>query len=217
MENKNWAQSTTEESFIDQHLLPIVRTVFLNDPNFVYSRSTGRIPLNDSSLSESKGRDTCLMLKPDFCIMHDFRGDFVGLLAIEVKLPNAASSQTLSDRSKLGLELKRLVDQQVIKGSLEPKSFGVLVEGFECTVFSCCLEKSGCYLFVEVEKLWLLRSCNDMMLVPDLVRVFLRVKAAMTEAIGRLYKKPKAEGSTSLRGLVKQTVGLPTHKNPSCI
>ncbi|OBZ85387.1 hypothetical protein A0J61_06562 [Choanephora cucurbitarum] len=187
MENKNWAQSITEEAFIDQHLLPIIEVLFMNDPDFVHSfcfllafhflthvafRSTGRIPLSDSSLSESEK---------------------VRLMAIEVKLLSATSSQSLSDRSKLGLELKRLIDQQVPQGSFEPRSFGVLIEGFECILFSCTLHESGCYLFSEVEKLWLPRSGNDMVLVPDLVRAFLKFKFAMIEVIGKLHKKPKSE------------------------
>ncbi|KAI8324825.1 hypothetical protein EDC96DRAFT_550401 [Choanephora cucurbitarum] len=201
MENKNWAQSITEEGFIDQHLLPVVEVLFTHDPDFVYSRSTGRIPLSDSSLSASKGKDTCKMLKPDFCIMHEYQGEKVGLLAIEVKLPSATSSQSLSDRSKLGLELKRLIDQQVAQGSFEPRSFGVLIEGFECILFSCTLHESGCYLFSEVEKLWLPRSGNDMVLVPDLVRAFLRFKFAMVEAISKLHKKPRSEAQSSMKAL----------------
>ncbi|OBZ87593.1 hypothetical protein A0J61_04345 [Choanephora cucurbitarum] len=175
--NKNWEQSKTEESFIDQHLLPFLTPIFLNDGAFSHSRSAERISLSDSSLSASKGKDSCMMLKPDFCIVYEFKGNGVRLLAITVKLPNAASSQLLSDRSKLGLEMKRMVDEQTIQGSFEPKSFGVLVEGFECTLFVCTLEQNGCYLFVKVEKLWMLRSWDDMMIIPDLVRAFMKIKA----------------------------------------
>ncbi|KAI8367809.1 hypothetical protein EDC96DRAFT_543679 [Choanephora cucurbitarum] len=71
-------------------------------------RSAGRISLSDSSLSASKGKDSCIMLKPDFCIMYELKGNDVGLLAIEMNLPNAASSQLLSDGLKLGLTMKRM-------------------------------------------------------------------------------------------------------------
>ncbi|KAI8369881.1 hypothetical protein EDC96DRAFT_543045 [Choanephora cucurbitarum] len=132
VENDSWGSSTTEESFIDQHLLPFVQAIFMNNRTYVHSRnvirSAGRIPLSNSSHSASDGKDTCSKLKPDFCVMHKFQGINVGLLAIEVKLPDVCSSQALSDRSKLALELKRMVDQQVISGSRDPKSFGVLVE-----------------------------------------------------------------------------------------
>ena len=90
--------------------------------------------MSDSNLSASKGKDSCMMLKPDFCIVYEFKGNGVRLLAITVKLPNAASSQLLGDRSKLGLEMKRMVDEQIIQGSFEPKSFGVSVEGNNCII-----------------------------------------------------------------------------------
>ncbi|KAI8330399.1 hypothetical protein EDC96DRAFT_569156 [Choanephora cucurbitarum] len=208
-ENDNWVDSITEESFIDQHLLPFVKVIFLNDRTFVYCRSAGRIPLSDSSRSLSKGKDSCLALKPDFCVMYDFQGENVGLLAIEVKLPNARSSQVLSDRSRLALELKRMIDQQVLLGSRKPESFGVLVEGFECTFFSCSLHQSGCYVFGELQRLSLPKSDDDLMLIPDLVLAFMKMKRAMKDSIAQLRKKQKTEQLTSLEAMIKQTVELP--------
>ncbi|KAI8367296.1 hypothetical protein BD560DRAFT_424674 [Blakeslea trispora] len=178
-ENDNWVGSTTEESFIDQHLLPFVQVIFMNDRTFVYSRSTGRIPLTGSSRSSSRGKDSCLALKPGFCIMYELKGEKVGLLAIEVKFPDARSSQVLSDRSKLALELKRMVDQQVGLGSRRPQSFGVLVEGFDCTFFSCSLHQSGCYMFGELQRLSLVKNDNDLMLIPDLVLMFMKMKLSV--------------------------------------
>ncbi|KAI8360747.1 hypothetical protein EDC96DRAFT_513318 [Choanephora cucurbitarum] len=208
-EKNNWEASKTEESFIDQHLFPLLHPVFLNDSEFDYSRSAGRIRLTDSSLTASKDKDSCLMLKPDFLVTYEYKGCDVGLLAVEVKPPNACSSQTLSDRSKLGLELKRMVDEQVVQGSFEPKSFGILVEGFECTFFTCTLEKSGCYLYAELDRKNLLQSSGDLMLLPDLVCVLCRVKTEMVEAKNKLIKKQKTSGE-GLRALIKPTVGLPT-------
>ncbi|KAI8352882.1 hypothetical protein BD560DRAFT_408617 [Blakeslea trispora] len=218
IENDSWGSSTTEESFIDQHLLPFVQVIFMNDRTYVHSRSAGRIPLSNSSHSASDGKDTCSKLKPDFCVMHEFQGSNVGLLAIEVRLPGACSSQALSDRSKLALELKRMIDQQVISGSRDPKSFGVLVEGFECTFFSCSINDSGSYVFGEVEKRFLLKNDDDLMLIPDLVLVFMKLKRAMNDSIAQLMKKQKAEQSTVLTHLIKQTVELPTKaSSSSCI
>ena len=76
-------------------------------------------------------------MKPGFC----FLSGGVGFFAVEVKPPNACSSQVLIDQSKLGLELKRMVDQQIIHGSTDPKSFGLLVEGKFHTFFY----KNKCY------------------------------------------------------------------------
>ncbi|OBZ80217.1 hypothetical protein A0J61_11734 [Choanephora cucurbitarum] len=151
-----------------------------------------------------------MKLKPDFCVKYNFKGSSIGLLAVEVKLPNPHSSQVLSDRSKLGLELKRMVDEQIIQGSYEPKSFGVLVEGFRCTFFGCSLDRSGCYLFVELEKHWLLQSPDDMMLIPDLVVVFMKIKVAIIEVVGKLNKRIKQD--KALNASVKPTVGLPTKR-----
>lgn len=66
---------------------------------------------------------------PDFCILYEYNGNDVGLVAVEVKLPKAKISQVLSDRSKLALEMKRMVDEQVLQGFRNPISFGLLVEG----------------------------------------------------------------------------------------
>lgn len=136
--------------------------------------------------------------------MMPFRGANVGLVAIEVKLPNAKSSQLLSDRAKLALECKRMVDEQVLQGSQNPRSFGILVEGkilslfykhlsiqfmypflifyqkgYECRIFSCTLMKTGFYAFVEEESFLLMKTMNDLALLPDIVRVFCRVKVDM--------------------------------------
>ncbi|KAI8369038.1 hypothetical protein BD560DRAFT_435176 [Blakeslea trispora] len=181
-ENDNWFDSITEESFIDQHLLPFVKVIFMNDRTFVYCRSAGRIPLSDSSRSLSKGKDSCLALKPDFCVMYDFQGENVGLLAIE------------------------------------PESFGVLVEGFECTFFSCSLHQSGCYVFGELQRLSLPKSDDDLMLIPDLVLAFMKMKRAMKDSIAQLRKKQKTEQLTSLEPMIKQTVELPQKlASSSCI
>ncbi|KAI8368742.1 hypothetical protein BD560DRAFT_132470 [Blakeslea trispora] len=133
----------------------------------------------------------------------------VGLffLAVEVKLPDAHSSQVLSDRSKVDLELNRMVDEQIVQGSYGPKSFGILVQGFRCTFFAYSLDESGSYLFVELEKHWLLQSSDDMMQIPDLVVIFLKIKAAMIEAVGKLNKRLKRD--KDLNALVKPTVELP--------
>ncbi|KAI8385747.1 hypothetical protein BD560DRAFT_486735 [Blakeslea trispora] len=110
-------------------------------------------------------------LKPKFCLKHNFKGSSVGILAVKVKFPNAHSSQILRDRSKLGLELKRMSD-----------------------VSECCL-------FVELKKHPLLQSSDDMMLIPDLVVIFMKMK------LNKRIKQDKA-----LVVSVKPTVGPSTKR-----
>ncbi|KAI8364967.1 hypothetical protein BD560DRAFT_448361 [Blakeslea trispora] len=182
--NDNWAPSTTEEPFIDQYLLPLVQVIFMNDCTYVHSKKNS---FEQTALFQpAKKKDTCLMLKPDFCVMYEFQGNNVGLLAIEAKSPDACSSQALSDRSKLALELKRMVDQQIILGSRDPK----------------------------LKRLSLLKSDDDLMLIPDLVLMFMG--RAINDSIARFTKKQKTEQPTALVSMIKQTVGLPTKGSLSC-
>ncbi|KAI8347599.1 hypothetical protein EDC96DRAFT_567714 [Choanephora cucurbitarum] len=150
-ERKSWATVFTEESFIDQYLLPFVECILLADKDLFILRSSGHIPLSGTEQSNSSsGIDSRQKMTPTFLLMTTIRESSVGFLAIEVKKEeNFKSSQVLSDRSKLGLECKRMVDEQVLEGSESPRSFGVLVCGFECRVFSCFLGDMGAYVFVE--------------------------------------------------------------------
>ncbi|KAI8373436.1 hypothetical protein EDC96DRAFT_499302, partial [Choanephora cucurbitarum] len=207
-----WPLTLTEESFIDQHVLAFIEYVLLTDRSLLVSRSSGHIHLSDTEPSSSNGIDSCHRLKPDFLIMMPFKGSNVGLVAVEVKQPSAKSSQVLSDKSKLALECKRMVDDQVLKGSKDPRSFGVLVAGYDCLVFSCTLNETGVYLFVEEEAFSLVKTMNDLAILPDVVRVFCRLKRMMSQSMANLTKKKKVKGSSrvSLTPLIKPTVALPT-------
>ncbi|OBZ90055.1 hypothetical protein A0J61_01895 [Choanephora cucurbitarum] len=128
-ERKLWATVFTEESFIDQHLLPFFESVFLAEKNLVALKSSGRIPLSSiEQSSNSNDIDSCKRMMPDSLLMMPFRESNVGFVTIKVKkADNCKSSQVLSDRSKLGLECKRMIDEQVLRGSESPRPFGVLV------------------------------------------------------------------------------------------
>ncbi|KAI8370182.1 hypothetical protein EDC96DRAFT_423528, partial [Choanephora cucurbitarum] len=66
---------------------------------------------------------------PDFHIFCPFEGEDFGLLCVEVKKPGRAITQSLSDRSKLALEMKRSIDNQALLGVQSSKCFGLLVDG----------------------------------------------------------------------------------------
>ncbi|KAI8387053.1 hypothetical protein BD560DRAFT_420246 [Blakeslea trispora] len=190
------------ESFIDQHVLAFIEYVLLTDRSLLVSRSSGHIHLSDTEPSSSNGIDSCHRLKPDFLIMMPFKGSNVGLVAVEVKQPSAKSSQVLSDRSKLALECKRMVDDQVLKGS----------KVVWCSCSCCTLNETGVYLFVEEEAFSLVKTMNDLAILPDVVRVFCRLKRMMSQSMANLTKKKKVKGSSrvSLTPLIKPTVVLPT-------
>ncbi|OBZ86088.1 hypothetical protein A0J61_05862 [Choanephora cucurbitarum] len=209
MSRKLFKPSKTEGSFIDLHLLPFVEYIFLDDSPYTYTR----IPLSSSASSCCDGEDTCKKLMPDFCILYEYNGNDVGLVAIEVKLPKAKISQVLSDKSKLALELKRMVDEQVQQGFRNPISFGLLVEGYECSVFCCFLDDCGVYVFAEQDTFSLLRNENDFGLLPKITLAFIKIRRGVDALVGQLNKKPKAEPSASLKAKVKPTVGLPVQKS----
>ncbi|KAI8335994.1 hypothetical protein EDC96DRAFT_579040 [Choanephora cucurbitarum] len=209
MNRNSFKASKTEESFIDLHLLPFVECVFLDDSPYTYTRSSGRIPLSSSVSSCCDGEDTCKKLMPDFCILYEYNGNDVGLVAVEVKLPKAKISQVLSDRSKLALEMKRMVDEQVLQGFRNPISFGLLVEGYECSVFCCFLNDCGVYVFAEQETFSLLRNESDFGLLPKITLAFIKMRKGVDALVNQLNKKAKAETSASLEAKIKPTVGLP--------
>ncbi|KAI8390122.1 hypothetical protein BD560DRAFT_429921 [Blakeslea trispora] len=199
----------TEETFIDVCFLPFVECVFLDNSPYSYTRSSGKITLSNAEPSSSNGKDVCKSLMSDFCVFYEHNGNDVGLLAIEVKLPEARSSQVLSDRSKLALELKRMIDEQLQQGFKDPISYGILVEGYKCSVVACFLETCGIYVYAEQEEFSLMRNENDFGLLPNITLCLLRIRKGMDALINQANKRAKAESSATLIDKIKLTVELP--------
>ncbi|OBZ81411.1 hypothetical protein A0J61_10540, partial [Choanephora cucurbitarum] len=151
---KKWSSLCgSEESFIDQRLVNVKNlTAF------------------DSSSSSNK--DFGLTMKPDFI----FSCGDAGFLAVEVKPPGVRSSQVLTNQSKLGFELKRMLDQQILQGPTEAKSFGLLVEGLKCTFIYVVVEACGVYLIVEELSFSLPSGAADFSMVLGVTQHFVSLR-----------------------------------------
>jgi hypothetical protein len=100
----------------------------------------------------------------------------VNLLAIEVKRPGCSGSQVISDRSKCGLELKKMIDNQATFGVKKPMSFGVVVEGYSCHTFYCDLKYEASYRYVEVARFRLFKDSFDATAIATILEHFLHIK-----------------------------------------
>ncbi|OBZ81462.1 hypothetical protein A0J61_10489 [Choanephora cucurbitarum] len=151
--------------------------------------------------------------KPDFFLFCPFEGEDFGLLCVEVKKPGCTITQSLSDRSKLALEMKRSIDNQALLGVQTPKCFGLLVDGLVVTSFAAEINSHGIYTFLELEEFSLLREKSDLGILPDVVLCFCwNLVDEAAASIGKRRKTVSDEGCTPEK-LLRATVALPVQKS----
>jgi hypothetical protein len=121
-------------------------------------------------------------MQPNYLAYYD--GDVaVNLLAVEVKRPGCSGSQVIGDRSKCGVELKRIIDNQITFGVKRPMSFGVVVEGYTCHTFYCDLKYEAVYRYVELASFHLLKDPSDAFSIVTIMEHFLQIKGLMDQVV----------------------------------
>ncbi|KAI8090455.1 hypothetical protein BDF21DRAFT_333601 [Thamnidium elegans] len=163
------AASSSEATFTEKCLLPIVQTVLLRNANedMVYA-------MIDKPESNN--------MKPDFMIGAKVRTKEVYFFFIEVKRPEATSKyQPEDDYTKLMKEMKCSVDTQLRLGVLNPTSLGVLVEGFKCTLFQMKLVSDGIYMPVAFDRFSLIEEIHQLVNLPSVVEAFYSVKVLIAK------------------------------------
>ncbi|ORY98245.1 hypothetical protein BCR43DRAFT_457584 [Syncephalastrum racemosum] len=157
----NWTAETLldESCFIDQHLTPIIKTVFSRHFNL------------NSRHGQTRIAGSNLPLKADFAVYYPAPDDDIyDLVPFEIKSPNNLSdAEAESDLVKLGKEMKAALDRLVDLGLTNPVVGGVLVNGYAVSIFTMQLAAEGVYLMSTLVDFHLLRRPTDIMLLPRIV------------------------------------------------
>ncbi|KAI9246282.1 hypothetical protein BDA99DRAFT_576679 [Phascolomyces articulosus] len=148
---QNWIDNCVFEStFIQQHLSPFMIPVF--------QRLSITLRLGETHINN----DPTSLLADYVSTYQTTSGDKFDFLSCEVKpFGKKSSSQVQSDFTKLGKELKQMVDKLLDYGVESPVVVGVLVEGYSMKTYSMRLIEDGCYIFYEHGSLTLLQSPQD--------------------------------------------------------
>ncbi|KAG2223514.1 hypothetical protein INT45_000834 [Circinella minor] len=156
---QNWIDNCVFEStFIQQHLSPFMIPVF--------QRLSITLRLGETHVNN----DPTSLLADYVGTYQTTSGNKFDVLSCEVKpFGKKSSSQVQSDFTKLGKELKQMVDKLLDYGIESPVVVGVLVEGYSMKTYSMRLVEDGCYIFYEHGSLTLLRSPQDVHGVPIII------------------------------------------------
>ncbi|KAI8328224.1 hypothetical protein BD560DRAFT_494408 [Blakeslea trispora] len=85
---------------------------------------------------DSSNSDEQEELQPDLVVKCEVEKNlFLDVLVMEVKNANARSNQLMSDKCKIAMYLKRMVDEQVAFGVKSPVAIGMKVEGNEVEIY----------------------------------------------------------------------------------
>ncbi|KAI8090085.1 uncharacterized protein B0P05DRAFT_584314 [Gilbertella persicaria] len=153
----------SETSFMDKYLKPIWTQMLTSglDRSFIYSTTDG----------------SHYGIKPDFMIGVAQRKNPLYFFFVEVKRPAETSCyQEESDFVKLLKEMKHSINDQLVLGFNDPISYGLLVEGFRCSLFRMFLASEGIYMSVLLKRFLLVEETNDMINLPSVVEAFDFVK-----------------------------------------
>ncbi|KAI8341605.1 hypothetical protein EDC96DRAFT_547683 [Choanephora cucurbitarum] len=89
----------------------------------------------------------------------------VDFFVCEVKKPGCSGNKHESDFAKVHRE----IDCQVSVGISDPKSFSLLVEGFDCYLYQMSLKNSGQYFSRLLTQFRTIRDANDLMLLVPMI------------------------------------------------
>ncbi|KAI8351146.1 hypothetical protein BD560DRAFT_409339 [Blakeslea trispora] len=175
-------QKNSETSFMMKYLLPYLEEIFMVNPNKYSIFATvdgvedhGFIP--DWKLGFAKHKKKAL-----FCFF------------VEVKRPGESSRyQKETDYVKLLKEMKSSIDKQINMGLASLFSFGLLVEGFRCTLYMMRIEEEGVYMPKTIKRFSLLQDIEDAVNVPAMVEglMFVKEYLAKLEPMYNNYDRKK--------------------------
>lgn len=161
-------QQTPETTFMNQYLVPYLHESFMVDPspNTVFRivdgvEESGAIA--DYKLGYIKNKNESLFA-----------------FFVEVKRPGQTSKyQPEDDYTKLLIEMKDSLDKQVDLGFVDPFCFGLLMEGFVCTLYFMTIIEEGLYVPVTLKRFRLMQRIEDAVYVPAMVESFMFVKSEL--------------------------------------
>ncbi|KAI8378282.1 hypothetical protein EDC96DRAFT_561804, partial [Choanephora cucurbitarum] len=178
------------------------------------SKRKMKVTASSSSATTTKGKRyirTIDTAKLDFFLFRSFNDEDFVLQCVEVKKPGRVVTQSLSNRSKLALEMKRSIDHQAVLGVQSPKCFDILVDGLVVASFAAQLDNCGIYSILELEEFSLLHGKSDLTVLPDFVLYFCWLKKLMDEDAATMAKRRRTIFGSSR--LLRPAVAFPAQKS----
>ncbi|KAG1294133.1 hypothetical protein G6F60_006049 [Rhizopus arrhizus] len=175
------AKNNSEASFFIKFLWPIINIMFIDcaKKNAVYS-------VMDGHEKQEKKR-------PDFMLGIEDRKRELYYFYIELKRPDCDSKyQKEDDFCKLMKQMKTSVDRQIKLKMANPISFGLLCEGFNCSMYQMSLVNDGIYLPVMVKRFSLVENESNLMNIPLIVEALSIVKDELPK-LEKRYKGKRKE------------------------
>ncbi|KAI9359854.1 hypothetical protein BD770DRAFT_419400 [Pilaira anomala] len=109
-------------------------------------------------------------------------------LLIEVKCPKSTSND---DLFKLSIEMQYALNRLVKCGASNPVTYGVLVYGFECSIYKMTLAGPKVYVMMKMKTCFLPRCFEDLHVVIHTISCFLQLRDLVNEEIESIIKNKK--------------------------
>ncbi|KAG1121476.1 hypothetical protein G6F42_012393 [Rhizopus arrhizus] len=181
----------SEANFMNHYLMPFLNSIILEetDESIVYSMIDG---------SDAKKRK-----KPDFMLGIKDRKRELYYFYVEVKRPKVKSIyQEEDDYAKLLKQLKGSIDNQLKLGMKDPKSFGLLCEGFSCSLYKMTILEEGIYASSCLRRFQLVENLSMILNVVPATEVFIFLKEELQSLQDR-YKSRSKKETKDLQKLIK--------------
>ncbi|KAI8079403.1 hypothetical protein BDF21DRAFT_493991 [Thamnidium elegans] len=126
-----------------------------------------------------------------------------------LKLKTLKKSRTPdnNDKIKINLELQLILNQLVLLNIKDPIVYGLLIEGYECTLYEMKLEREAEYISRVVESFYMPRDMNDIALLPRITSIFLTIKDKIDMTIKSINERQR--GKSILEPFIRNGMGMP--------
>ncbi|KAI7853066.1 hypothetical protein BDC45DRAFT_606952 [Circinella umbellata] len=202
---QNWIDNCVFESaFIQQHLSPFMIPVF--------QRLSITLRLGETHVNN----DPTSLLADYVGTYQTTSGDKFDVLSCEVKpFGKKSSSQVQSDFTKLGKELKQMVDKLLDYGIESPVVVGVLMEGYSMKTYSMRLIEDGCYIFYEHGSLTVLQSPQDVHGAPIIIEHLIQLGNILQDTLQNIDTRSLSTDTPNNAPVYwkRQSAGTPLRTN----
>lgn len=129
---------------------------------------------------------------------------------MEVKNANARSNQLMSDKCKIAMYLKKMIDEQVAFGVKSPVAIGMKVEGNEVEIYIGKLEHEGIYQISLDSQFNLPRNYADICSIPYMMRCLLTVNEILKDLTERIKDHEDDDSSNTPTNWRRPSFDWPT-------
>ena len=116
------------------------------------------------------------MFKPDYVVFVTQRTHRIDLTCAEAKAPGNTATFPRSDLVKLGQEMRWMLNRLVTEGVHWPVVGGILIRGFNMTIYKMQVTNPGTYAMVELSSISLFKTMNELTSVPVIVANMIQLK-----------------------------------------